>query len=100
MRWALSNEMKYWRQLGGECGLHPLIHTFPTRNFAQDVEKKKAEPVTPHFLGLNQDMVAWFQEVKCGLKYVIQTSIMIEVPLRISSPQVVLSELLECLSRL
>jgi hypothetical protein len=25
---------------------------------AQDVEKKKAEPKTPHFLSLNQDIVA------------------------------------------
>jgi hypothetical protein len=41
-----------------ECGLHPLIHTFPTRNLVHNV-------VT---------------------KYVMQTSIMIEMPLRISSP--------------
>ena len=53
------------------CELHPLIHTFPTRNFAQDVENKKAEPKTPHFLSLNQGMVAWAQEEKCGLKYVM-----------------------------
>jgi hypothetical protein len=37
---------------------------------AQDVEKKKAEPKTPHFLSLNQYIVAWSQEEKCGLKYV------------------------------
>jgi len=42
-----------------ECTLHPLIHTFPFGNSAQDVEKKKAEPKTPHFLSLNQDIVAW-----------------------------------------
>jgi hypothetical protein len=53
--------------------LHPLIHTFPTRNLAQDVEKKKAEPRNPHFLSLNQDIVAWSQEGKCGLKYVIHS---------------------------
>jgi hypothetical protein len=56
---------------GADCGLHPLIHTFPTRNLTQDVEKKKAEPGTPHFLSLNQDIVAWSQKEKCGLKYVI-----------------------------
>jgi len=57
-----------------KCGLHPLIHTFPFWNSAQDVEKKKTEPRTPHFFSLNQDIVAWSQEVKCGLKYVIHTS--------------------------
>jgi hypothetical protein len=41
---------------------------------AQYVEKKKAEPKTPHFLSLNQDIVAGSQEEKCGLKYVMQTS--------------------------
>jgi hypothetical protein len=35
---------------------------------AQDVEKKKAELGTPHFLSLNQDTVAWSQEKKYGLK--------------------------------
>jgi len=53
------------------CALHPLIHTFPPRNLAQDVEKKKAEPKAPHFFSLNQDIVAWSQEEKWGLKYVI-----------------------------
>jgi len=42
----------------GECALHPLIHTLLGFAQAQDVEKKKAEPVTPHLLGLNQDIVA------------------------------------------
>ena len=51
--------------------LHPLIHTLLKFNLAQDIEKKKAEPRTPHFLSLNQDAVAWPQEEKCGLKYVI-----------------------------
>ena len=32
------------------CGLHPLIHTFAFLNSAQDIEKKKAEPKTPHIL--------------------------------------------------
>ena len=35
------------------------------------IQQKKAEQRTPHFLSLNQDIVAWSQEVKCGLKYVI-----------------------------
>jgi hypothetical protein len=42
-------------------------------NLAQDVEKKKAEPKTPHFFRLNQDIVASPQDEKCGLKYVIFT---------------------------
>jgi hypothetical protein len=33
------------------------------------LRRRKAEPVTPHFLSSNQDIVAWFQEEKCGLKY-------------------------------
>jgi hypothetical protein len=55
------------------CELHPLIHTLPTENFTQDLEKKKAEPRTPHFLSLNQDIVAGSQEQKCRLKYVMHT---------------------------
>jgi len=51
--------------------LHPLIHTIAPETSAQDVEKKKAEPKTPHFLSLNQDIVAWSQEEKCRLKYEI-----------------------------
>jgi hypothetical protein len=44
---------------------------YRSKTSAQDVEKKKAEPKTPHFLSSNQDIVAWSQEEKCGLKYVI-----------------------------
>ena len=33
------------------------------------MERKKAEPKTPHFLSLNQDIVAGPQEGNCGLKY-------------------------------
>ena len=55
--------------MGADCELHPLIHTLPPRTSAPDVEKKKAEPKTPHFLSLNQDIVAWSQKQKCGLKY-------------------------------
>jgi len=29
--------------------------------------------MTPHFLSLNQDIVAWSQEEKCGLKYAIHS---------------------------
>jgi hypothetical protein len=53
----------------GEYRLHPLIHTRPDFTAAQDVEKKKAELKTPHFLSLNQDIVAWSQKAKCALKY-------------------------------
>jgi len=44
---------------GPEWRLHPLIHTLLDFNLAQDIEKKKAEPKTPHFFSLNQDIVAW-----------------------------------------
>jgi hypothetical protein len=62
------------------CGLHPLIHTIASETSDQDVEKKKAEPKTPHCLSLNQDIVAWFQKEKCGLKYVIHTLAFSELP--------------------
>jgi hypothetical protein len=45
--------------LGADFVLHPLIHTLLEFGLAQDVEKKKAEPRTPHFLSLTQDIVAW-----------------------------------------
>ena len=51
--------------------LHPLIHTPLEFAPSQDIEKKKAESGTPHFSSLNQDIVAWSQDEKCGLKYVI-----------------------------
>ena len=41
----------------GKWGLHPLIHTLLGFASAQDLEKKKTEPKTPHFLSLNQDIV-------------------------------------------
>jgi len=52
-----------------DCELHPLIHTLLDFNLAQDIEKKKAEVRTPHFLSLIQDIVAWSQKQKCELKY-------------------------------
>ena len=57
----------------GKYRLHPLIHTFASETSAQDVEKKKAKPRTPHLLSLNQDIVARSEKQKCGLKYVIYT---------------------------
>jgi len=33
------------------------------------LRRKKAEPETPHFLSLSQDIVARSQEEKCELKY-------------------------------
>ena len=65
--------------VGANCGLHPLIHTHPEFHLAQDFEKKKAEPKTPHFLSLNQDIVARPQMQKCGLKYVIHIPILTRV---------------------
>jgi hypothetical protein len=53
--------------------LHPLIHTFATRNLNTRCCEKKAELKTPHFLNSNQDIVVGSQEEKCGLKYVIFT---------------------------
>jgi hypothetical protein len=35
------------------------------------LRRKKTEPRTPYLLNLNQDIVAWSQKRKCGLKYVI-----------------------------
>jgi len=53
--------------------LHPLIHTSLGFAQAQDVEKKKAETETPHFLSSNQDIVYWAKEEKCQLKHVMFT---------------------------
>ena len=55
--------------------------TLPTETLLQDVEKKKAESLTPHFLSLDQDIVAGSQEEKCGLKYVICAFAVIELSL-------------------
>jgi hypothetical protein len=51
-----------------ECRLHPLIHTIAPETSAQDVEKKEAEPKTPHFLSSNQDIVVRSQEAKVWIK--------------------------------
>ena len=48
-------------------------HFTPQGPQHQMLRRKKAEPKTPHFLSLNQDIVAWPQEEKCELKYVIYT---------------------------
>jgi hypothetical protein len=39
------------------CRSHPLMHTPPIFAQVQNVEKKKAEPKTTHFLRLDQDIV-------------------------------------------
>jgi hypothetical protein len=54
--------MEGWKQT-----VDPLIHTFPTKISAPDVEMKKAEPVTPHFLNLGQDIVVGSKDEKCGV---------------------------------
>jgi len=64
---------------------------------------KKAEPRTPHFLSLNQDIVAWSQNEKCRLKYVMFTQSKIPTELLATSAEFVmlgirvLSILLSCL---
>ena len=37
------------------------------------LKRKKRSQKLPHFLSLNQDIVARSQEEKCGLKYVIHS---------------------------
>jgi hypothetical protein len=54
----------YYKKKRANCGLHPLIHTFAFGNSAQDVEKKKAEPKTPHFLSLNPRYCGHFSKRK------------------------------------
>jgi hypothetical protein len=44
--------------VGATWRLHPFVKTRPFFKLAQDMEKKRAEPKTPHFLSLNQDIVA------------------------------------------
>jgi hypothetical protein len=44
-----------------EQSLDPLIHTELDLNLPQDVEQKKAAPVIPHLLSLNQKIAAWSQ---------------------------------------
>ena len=51
--------------MGADFGLHPLIHTIPLANSAQN-------------------LVAWSQEEKCGLRDVIYTFAMIEAGTSIS----------------
>lgn len=50
-----------------------VIHTCARFAQAQNVENKKAESKTPHFLCLSQDIVAESQGQECGLQYVICT---------------------------
>jgi hypothetical protein len=60
-------------EAGVDCELHPLIHSLLKFTLSQDVEKKKAEPRTPHFLSSNQDVVANQKYQECELKYVINS---------------------------
>ena len=46
------------------------LHFTPQGPQHQMLRRKKAEPKTPHFLSLNQDIVTCPQEEKCELKYV------------------------------
>ena len=59
------------KEVGSDWRLHPLIYTILFFVPTQDVEKKRAEPKTPRFISLNQDIVVWSQEEMCGLKYVM-----------------------------
>jgi hypothetical protein len=68
----LKKEVCETKQITNARGLYCKPHTNGI-NLAQDVEKKKTEQRTPHFLSLDQDIVALPQEEKCGLKYVIYT---------------------------
>jgi len=53
--------------VGADFVLHPLIHNSSGFAQAQDVEKKNAEPKTPHFLSVNQDILARSQKAKWGV---------------------------------
>ena len=55
----MSNEMQPGG-LGADFILHPLIHSLLKFKLAQDVEKKKAEFLTPHFFSLSQYVVGCF----------------------------------------
>jgi hypothetical protein len=47
--------------------LYYILHASLGFDQAQDLDNKKAEPRTPHFLSLNQDIVTWSQEEKSGV---------------------------------
>ena len=59
--------------MGADFVLHPLIHISPGFAQVQDVEKKRVEPRTAHFLKFNQNIVARPEEEKWGLKYVMHS---------------------------
>jgi len=54
--------------------IYVTISQSPPETSVLDAQKKKAEPKTPHFLSLSQDIVGSSQDEKCGLKYVIHIS--------------------------
>jgi hypothetical protein len=70
---AILRQFRRVKRGGAKWRLHPLIYTLLKFNLARDVEKKQVEPRPPHFLSLNQDIVARSQWAECALKYVIYT---------------------------
>ena len=68
---SVFNEIYEISSVIGKVCITSLNSHFMKSTLPQDLEKKKAEPKTPHFLSLNQDIVPWSQDEKCGLKYVI-----------------------------
>ena len=58
-RWGLEGAFRAMK--GATCSHHGFTNANP-------MPIKKAKPVTPHFLSLNQDIVARPQEAKCELK--------------------------------
>jgi hypothetical protein len=56
------------KKRGSKLDITSLNSHFPHQEPQhQMLRRKKAEPVTPHFLSLNQDIVAWSQKEKCGV---------------------------------
>jgi hypothetical protein len=48
--------------------IYVTISQSPPETSVLDAQKKKAEPKTPHFPSLNQDIVAWSQGAKVWIK--------------------------------
>jgi hypothetical protein len=63
----LKKEVCETKQITNARGLYCKPHTNGI-NLAQDVEKKKTEQRTPHFLSLDQDIVAVWIKV-CNLHF-------------------------------
>jgi hypothetical protein len=59
-------------EAGSELCITSLNSHFPHRKSQHKwLRRRKRSQVTPHFLSLNQDIVAWSPEPECGLKYVM-----------------------------